>query len=216
MTRYMEPLPGHYDASDPFGHIRDNGKPHLGSDYNGVPAGTPFAICASGTVVINQWSSVLGWVLGVHNDDGKFMGYAHQLVKAPHTLGDTVSIGETGGQVGDTGSASNGAHLHISLGDTIDAIFGVGVQDPYAYIIAHLTDTAGTGGTPITGDEPMKRFITATSNSPWYVTDGMTKRILAPNENQLLVDLGLAVYEVGPIRVKIIGQQAIDRIPTLK
>ena len=77
--------------------------------------------------------------------------------------------------------------------------------------------TAGNGSTPITSipteEEDVKlRFITANTTSPWYATNGMTKRMLAPGEDQLLVDLGLAIRELDGGGVKQIGQVAIDRI----
>lgn len=154
MTEYMEPLPGHYDASDPFMRSPGAIRQHRGSDYNGVPAGTWFHIAASGEVVINQWSSVLGWVLGVRNDDGLYMGYAHLLGPSPHPVGNWVTISEGGGAVGNTGSASNGNHLHISLGYTRGAIFGEEpLIDPAAWIFEHMTTSAGDGE-PIPLPEP--------------------------------------------------------------
>jgi murein DD-endopeptidase MepM/ murein hydrolase activator NlpD len=147
--RYVEPIPGHYDASDPFGNPRPNGTRHHGSDWNGVPEGYEFQIVADGTVVINQWSTVLGNVLGVQNDDGMFVSYCHQLTVNPHPIGARVALGDPGGQVGSTGSASTGPHLHMGMGSTIDAIWGISpLVDPYAYITAHLTDTASNGSTP--------------------------------------------------------------------
>lgn len=158
--RYVEPLPGHYDASDPFGNASPpRTTPHLGSDYNGVPEGTQFQIAANGQVVINERGNVLGWVLGVHNDDGKFIGYCHQLEQSPHPIGSRVTLGETGGKVGNTGSASRGAHLHINLGDTIKAIWGTGVQDPHAYIVAHSTTTSNTETTQFEEGAQEMKFI---------------------------------------------------------
>lgn len=69
--------------------------------------------------------------------------------------------------------------------------------------------------TPIEEDEPMAVFITSTDDDPadqrWFVTDGITKRELAPDENQLLVDLGI----VKSIQVKNIPAEALERIPTV-
>ena len=79
------------------------------------------------------------------------------------------------------------------------------------------TTLAETISTPITPPEEtiMLRFITADSTTPWYATNGLTKRVLAVGENQLLVDLGLAVYEINGGGVKQIGQPALDRIPVV-
>jgi hypothetical protein len=65
-------------------------------------------------------------------------------------------------------------------------------------------------------EEKMLSFIATDPNGAWYVTDGLTKRILAPGENQLLVDLGVARYSGKPGNVNLISPQQFDMIPTLE
>jgi hypothetical protein len=59
----------------------------------------------------------------------------------------------------------------------------------------------------------MLQFITDNPNGAWYVTDGMTKRPLKPGENQMLVDLGLAVYSGKPGGVHVISSKQLAAIP---
>jgi surface antigen len=66
---------------------------------------------------------------------------------------------------------------------------------------------------PVRKKKKMLQFITDNPNGAWYATDGLTKRKLAPNENQLLVDLGLAVYSGKPGGVHVIGRQQLAAIP---
>ena len=119
-------------------------------------------------------------------------------------------IGYTGGALRTPGSGTaTGPHLHVNAyreGILRD------VHDFYA--ITRITP-AGLTAAQMTEKEEQNmqlRFITRDTTSPWYVTDGITKRALAPGENQFLVDLGLATYEVGN-RPKIVGP-SIDLIPT--
>lgn len=69
---------------------------------------------------------------------------------------------------------------------------------------------------PIERKKKMLSFIATDPNGAWYVTDGLTKRPLAPGENQLLVDLGVATYSGKPGGVNLISPQQFDQIPTLE
>ena len=62
-------------------------------------------------------------------------------------------------------------------------------------------------------EEDMLTFIASHPNGTWYVTDGLTKRPIAPNENQLLVDLGQAKYVDKPGRVNLVSPVQLARIP---
>lgn len=62
-------------------------------------------------------------------------------------------------------------------------------------------------------EDMMLTFVASAPNGTWYVTDGLTKRPLAPGENQLLVDLGQARYPEKPGRVQIISAAQLARIP---
>ena len=103
---------------------------HRGVDF-ALPAGTLIPSFTSGTVVITQWSDVLGWVVVVEDIKGTFWGYCHMRAASSRKIGDKVVAGETIlGAVGNTGSASQGAHLHHTYGTTRDSVFHGVTSDP--------------------------------------------------------------------------------------
>lgn len=106
---------------------RKNGmQPHSGLDF-ARPEGTPIPSIANGTIVLQQWSDVLGnvSVLRVMDKDKKlaYVGFCH-LAKPGLEIGTKVKEGDTIGLVGNTGSASSGAHLHLTVGREIKSVFG--------------------------------------------------------------------------------------------
>jgi murein DD-endopeptidase MepM/ murein hydrolase activator NlpD len=135
-------------------------QPHSGRDF-APGADKVIPAVAAGTVRLLQWSNILGWVLvqdavGV---DGKtyYIGYAH-LSCASHginckgpqahgnhsplkstSIGDKKELGEPIGRVGNTGSASTGAHLHLTVSRTVKGVFGVtsAKLDPKVIILAN-------------------------------------------------------------------------------
>ena len=101
-------------------------QPHSGVDF-AMAEGTPIPAIASGTVVLNQFSKVLGHVLvqRVMGKDGKlyFVGYCH--LQAPGVQAPTkVDEGQIIGKVGNSGSASTGAHLHMTVSKELKGVFG--------------------------------------------------------------------------------------------
>ena len=105
--------------------------PHRGADFS-VAAGTPIKSATSGEIVLNKWSEVLGWVVVVKDPKGVFWGYCH-LRAAGLRLGAKVVAGETVvGLVGNTGSASHGAHLHWTCSAELEGVFHGKVVDPVA------------------------------------------------------------------------------------
>ena len=152
MTRYAHPVnPATYDSSDGFGSMLKRRTPHKGIDYM-VPTGTVATSPCGGTIINAQWSNELGNVVGVAFDDGMFGGLAHNsdfLVN----VGQRVELGTPLSATGNTGSASQGPHLHFSLGSTPGAVFGEGygstLVDPFAYIQNHLTAAAGGNSSPV-------------------------------------------------------------------
>lgn len=73
--------------------------------------------------------------------------------------------------------------------------------------------TVGLHNNPIE-EEPMLTFITDNPAGSWYATDGITKRRLAPGENQFLVDLGLAKWPDGKVgNVKLVSTAQLIGIP---
>jgi murein DD-endopeptidase MepM/ murein hydrolase activator NlpD len=120
---------------------RNNMQPHSGLDF-AMPEGTPIPALANGTIVLQQFSKVLGnvSVLRVLGKDGKlyFIGYCHiqQPGLAP---GTKVKEGETIGLVSSTGSASTGPHLHMTVSKELKGVFGPTSvkQDPIEFIKAN-------------------------------------------------------------------------------
>lgn len=106
---------------------RKNGmQPHSGVDW-ARPEGTPIPSIANGTIVLQQWSDVLGnvSVLRVMGADKKlyYVGFCH-LKAEGLKVGTKVKEGETIGLVGNTGSASSGPHLHMTVSKEIKGVFG--------------------------------------------------------------------------------------------
>jgi murein DD-endopeptidase MepM/ murein hydrolase activator NlpD len=93
-------------------------QPHRGSDWgfkNGS-AGKPVYAVADGVVSENFWTDALGHCITVKNThDEVFVLFAHLEEKSPVKKGTKVIGGETElGKIGNTGSASAGAHLHAA------------------------------------------------------------------------------------------------------
>jgi murein DD-endopeptidase MepM/ murein hydrolase activator NlpD len=113
-------------------------QPHSGVDW-AKPEGTPIPSIANGTIVLQQWSDVLGnvSVLRVMGKDQKlyYVGFCH-LKAEGLAVGTKVKEGETVGLVGNTGSASSGAHLHLTVSKELKGVFGPTSvkQDPIQFI----------------------------------------------------------------------------------
>ena len=116
-------------------------QPHSGVDW-ARPEGTFIPAIASGTIVLQQWSDVLGnvSVLRVMDKDKKlaYVGFCH-LAKPGLEVGTKLKEGDIVGYVGNTGSASSGAHLHLTVGREIKSVFGpTSVKfDPIEFIKAN-------------------------------------------------------------------------------
>lgn len=93
-------------------------QPHRGSDwgFKTGSAGKPVYAVADGVVSDNFWTDVLGHCITVKNThDGVFVLFAHLEEKSPVKKGSKVVGGETElGKIGNTPSASAGAHLHAA------------------------------------------------------------------------------------------------------
>jgi murein DD-endopeptidase MepM/ murein hydrolase activator NlpD len=120
---------------------KNNMQPHSGLDF-AMPEGTPIPALANGTIVLQQFSKVLGnvSVLRVMGKDGKlyFIGYCH-IQQPGLPVGTKVKEGETIGLVSSTGSASTGAHLHMTVSKELKGVFGPTSvkQDPIEFIKAN-------------------------------------------------------------------------------
>lgn len=129
----LGPAFGVKDALHPNGH--------RGTDFNGVPEGTPVkAVCNGMKVVLNKAlkdSTVLGNVIVLQVGD-RFIGYCHLHEQSPLKVGAIVNAGDVVGHLGNTGTASAGAHLHLTLGDTVTAVYSGTVEDAYAFLTAKI------------------------------------------------------------------------------
>jgi hypothetical protein len=127
------------DLSDGWGSTccgRTN--PHRGVDFPRAP-GTAIPSVADGVVRLKTYSSCLGNVVVIQHGDGMFSGYSHMIGGSPLAVGQSVSIGQTVGQVGNTGTCSFGAHLHLTMAPTLGGYASGTTVDPYAFIIARTT-----------------------------------------------------------------------------
>jgi murein DD-endopeptidase MepM/ murein hydrolase activator NlpD len=137
---WQKPFPdnritGHYGTLSEY--RRKNGmQPHSGTDW-AMKAGTPIPAIANGTVVGIFESKILGHVLvqRVMDKNKKvwFIGYCHLHKKPTLAEGTRVKAGEPIGLVGNTGSASTGAHLHATLSRTLKGVFGTTAQKADLY-----------------------------------------------------------------------------------
>ena len=123
-------------------------QPHSGTDW--APGGsnkgkTLIPAVANGTIKLVQFSKVLGWVVvqTAADKDGKiwYIGYCHLACKrcgincaGGHgadlaltvKVGDKVTAGDVthGMTIGNSGSASSGAHLHATASKQLKGVFG--------------------------------------------------------------------------------------------
>ncbi len=121
---------------------RKNGmQPHSGTDW-AKPEGTAIPAISNGTIVLEQFSKVLGnvSVQRVMDKEGKlwYIGYCH-LKASGLPVGTKVTQGQTIGSVGNTGSASSGPHLHLTVSKELKGVFGpTAVKiDPIEFIKAN-------------------------------------------------------------------------------
>jgi murein DD-endopeptidase MepM/ murein hydrolase activator NlpD len=134
-------ITGHYGTLSEYRRAKGM-QPHSGTDW-AAKTGTLIPAIASGKVALIQWSNVLGWVVVQTATDNKgakwFLGYCHltcsqhgDKCKGDHEsplkttkVGDEVEVGQKYLRIGNTGSASTGAHLHATASKTVKGVFGV-------------------------------------------------------------------------------------------
>lgn len=164
MSSWQYPFPDKY-LREHFGTLSEARKklglgPHRGTDWsNGLKAGTQIPAITNGTIKLIQYSKILGWVVVQSASvDGKtyFIGYCH-LYCAEHganckgghdtpltdlKVGDRIKVGQkTSIKLGNSGSASSGAHLHATLSNTVKGVFAGTVYDLYKFITKQLAKT---------------------------------------------------------------------------
>ena len=156
------------DLEDGFGATAGRRRPHRGLDIP-RPGGTPIPAWAAGTVVISEYHSGLGWVVET-DSGGIFPGYCH-MVRQGLPVGTVVALGDTIGYVGNTGSESEGNHLHTTAGNRKGAVFGESMSyltDPWPYILAAQNQPAQAEE----GEVPMKGWYCTLKTGEQYVVIG--------------------------------------------
>ena len=131
-------------------------QPHSGTDF--APKGsnrgrTPIPAVGKGTVRLVQFSRVLGWVLvqtvwDSNKKKAAFVGYSHLSCKTHGInckgghdassaidlkVGAKVKEGDTIGIMGNSGSASSGVHLHLTISWKLKGVFGV-TSDKFDFV----------------------------------------------------------------------------------
>ena len=140
-------ITGHYGTISEY-RKKHGMQAHSGTDF--APAGsnkgkTIIPAVGKGTIVIAKWSSVLGWnivqsVWDVKKKKAAYVGYSHLKCnkcgincKGGHDaalalslkVGDKINEGDAIGIIGNTGSASSGCHLHLTISWAERGIYGV-------------------------------------------------------------------------------------------
>jgi hypothetical protein len=129
----MQPVDYPYDATDPFGHVRPNGRAHTGSDWL-CPTGTVVRAVQPGIVTATGWNDGNGFYCAQTLPDGRFWSYIH-LSQIDVTVGQNLDEGSRVGLSGNTGSNSFGPHLHCSLSTSPSVFVGAPtLSDPYAFL----------------------------------------------------------------------------------
>jgi murein DD-endopeptidase MepM/ murein hydrolase activator NlpD len=189
-----------------FGWSEWRGGIHYGIDF-GIAQGTGLKATGAGRIRNIDGGIKDGAGIEITTPDGWILQHWHVsefgLSNGAQVKAGDI-IGKTGGAKGTWGAGfSTGAHLHWGVK------IGGEWKDP-------ATLNPKTFGQPTQKDEKMLSFIATDPNGAWYVTDGLTKRAIAPGENQLLVDLGVARYSGKPGNVNLISPEQFDLIPTLE
>ena len=104
---------------------------HRGVDF-AVAGGSAIKAATSGVVTTSKWNTVLGNVVVVKDPKNVYWGYCH-LREPGLPINSEVVAGVTViGHVGNTGSASRGAHLHFTCSAEPDGYSHGKVVDPIA------------------------------------------------------------------------------------
>ena len=114
MAFYYDPFPG--TRGDELGNTAPyRSHPHRGSDWSGN-AGKVIKAITTGRVKAVFTSRELGNCLIQKTAEGYYLLYAHMAEPSSRKIGEMVIGGQTAiGLVGNTGTATTGAHLHCGL-----------------------------------------------------------------------------------------------------
>jgi murein DD-endopeptidase MepM/ murein hydrolase activator NlpD len=156
MAKWVMPVKGKFKYGPLFGVV-DSWHPngHRGTDYNGFPKGTPLLAVARGTIVMNQFSKVLGNIVVLRvqtlvkgEKKNVFFGYCHMDKPSPLAVGTVVNAGDQVGVAGTTGSASSGVHLHFTLSFDKDGVIGGKVYDADKFVKQKIKEEAAESAAP--------------------------------------------------------------------
>jgi len=113
---FRRPVEGGYVTS-PFGEKRDfstgGSESHIGTDFGGLPEGTPVYAAARGRVVIAREFVIRGNFVCIDHGRGLFTLYNHMSALTVSD-GQMVEAGQQIGAIGQTGVAT-GPHLHFEV-----------------------------------------------------------------------------------------------------
>lgn len=184
VLRYQHPF-AQIDLADGWGSTAGGRtRPHRGLDYQ-PGSGAAIPAVAAGVVSANHWSDALGNVLVIAHPDGMYSGYCHLAAASPHQVGTAIVRGEPIGVVGNTGSASSGAHLHLTITITPDGTWNnadIGVTtDPYPFINARLT--GDDPGHPLK-ESDMPKIISVPAGTIALVTETFGTKYTSPDGAQ--------------------------------
>jgi murein DD-endopeptidase MepM/ murein hydrolase activator NlpD len=217
MMQTIDPFPGHYDASDPFGNAappRQYG--HTGSDWGNGLGGELIPAITAGTVVFAGWEPTggNGYCVCVDMGNGLYWAGLHQAQEPFVSVGEHVALGEHVGVVGGTGSNARGPHLHITISDSPRAYQGAGNKiDPWQFIQDHLTATAGDGSSPI--QQVIKKMeahmpvaiyeANKPGGSPWILVFPGGEYAVSGAEGQEVDGVGAADRNTGAVIERVWG-----------
>jgi murein DD-endopeptidase MepM/ murein hydrolase activator NlpD len=113
---FKRPVEGGYVTS-PFGERRTfstgGGESHIGTDFGGLPEGTPVYAAARGRVVLAREFVIRGNFVCLDHGRGLYSLYNHMSGLFVEE-GQTVEAGQRIGSIGQTGVAT-GPHLHFEV-----------------------------------------------------------------------------------------------------
>lgn len=162
MAEHVFPFPkSTIPAGGEFGNkAAPRTNPHRGVDF-AVAGGTPIKAATSGVVTVSKWNTVLGNVVVVQDPKGVYWGYCH-LRDAGIAVGKEVKAGVTViGKVGNTGTASRGAHLHFTCSAEPEGYSHGKVVDPIAGLAKRIA-----GETPKAAPKAAEEAPVATETAP--------------------------------------------------
>lgn len=100
---------------------------HLGADFK-VPAGSSIRPIAPGVVASKRYHPAKGYTVTIRHDAQLVSKYLHLQAASSLKVGEEVTERTEIGRVGNTGTSSYGAHLHLEV--WVDG----GHVDPLAFI----------------------------------------------------------------------------------